>query len=311
AADRERARDLVPPPAHRPHDEHLHRQWTRALRGPDPRPEARGVRLRRVRRPDHAREFLVHRGLRAHDPRRPGGGARQGRRARGEPVPDARPHRPYRRRLSLESNGRRLREGRAVPPPRHRRGSARAHRGSPDRGRRALARMIAELREIALAFPAPAKLPRVATHGARAADASLARLIEIGSFLLERLAREGCQVNVAIEREVADTRVANTAGAQGSYRTTGVAVSADVWRIAGDDVLAIGDTIESTDLPSEDALAGVVRSITSRLDHALRIVAPSEGALPVVFTPAGLSAVLLTAAQGLSGMAVRQRSSTT
>src|SRR5256886_10669453 len=58
--------------------------------------------------------------------------------------------------------------------------------------------------EIALAFPAPAKLPRVATHGARAADASLARLIEIGSFLLERLAREGCQVNVAIEREVAD-----------------------------------------------------------------------------------------------------------
>jgi len=160
--------------------------------------------------------------------------------------------------------------------------------------------------EIALAFPAPAKLPRVATHGARAADASLARLIEIGSFLLERLAREGCQVNVAIEREVADTRVANTAGAQGSYRTTGVAVSADVWRIAGDDVLAIGDTIESTDLPSEDALAGVVRSITSRLDHALRIVAPSEGALPVVFTPAGLSAVLLPVTQGLSGKAVLQ-----
>src|SRR5207253_992385 len=90
--------------------------------------------------------------------------------------------------------------------------------------------------EIALAFPAPAKLPRVATHGARAADASLARLIEIGSFLLERLAREGCQVNVAIEREVADTRVANTAGAHGSYRTTGVAGSADVGRIAGDRV---------------------------------------------------------------------------
>src|SRR5438132_7070966 len=160
--------------------------------------------------------------------------------------------------------------------------------------------------EIALAFPALAKLPRVTTHVARAADASLARLIEIGQFLLERLAREGCQVNVAIERDVSDTRVANTAGAEGAYRSTGVAVSADVWRIAGDDVLAIGDAIESTDLPSEDALEGVVRSITSRLDHALRIVAPPEGALPVVFTPAGLSAVLLPVTQGLSGKAVLQ-----
>jgi len=160
--------------------------------------------------------------------------------------------------------------------------------------------------ELALAFPSRAKLPRVTTHVQRTADASLARLIEIGQFLLERLTREGCQVNVAIERDVSDTRVANTAGAEGAYRSTGVAVSADVWRIAGDDVLAIGDAIESTDLPSEDALEGVVRSITSRLDHALRIVAPPEGALPVVFTPAGLSAVLLPVTQGLSGKAVLQ-----
>src|SRR5204862_781145 len=128
--------------------------------------------------------------------------------------------------------------------------------------------------EIALAFPAAAQLPRVTTHVQRTADASLARLIEIGQFLLDRLTREGCQVNVAIEREVAETWVANTAGAAGSYRSTGVAVSADVWRIAGDDVLAIGDAIESTDIPAEDALEGVVRSITHRLDHALRIVAP-------------------------------------
>ena len=160
--------------------------------------------------------------------------------------------------------------------------------------------------EIDLAFPPRAKLPRVTTHVPRTAEASLARLIEIGGSLLERLARDGCQVNVAIEREVAETRVANTAGAEGAYRSTGVAVSADVWRIAGDDVLAIGDAIESTDLPAEDALEGLVRSITRRLEHALRIVAPPEGALPVVFTPAGLSAVLLPVTQGLSGKAVLQ-----
>ena len=160
--------------------------------------------------------------------------------------------------------------------------------------------------EIALGFPSAAKLPRVDTYIARAADAPLDRLIQIGQFLLSRLAREGCQVNVAIEREVGETHVANTAGAEGTYRTTGVGVSADVWRIAGDDVLAIGDVVEGSDLPSDEALEAVVRSITTRLDHALRIVAPPEGALPAVFTPAGLSAVLLPVTQGPSGKAVLQ-----
>lgn len=160
--------------------------------------------------------------------------------------------------------------------------------------------------EIDLAFPTRSKLPRVATHVARAAEAPLGRLIEIGQFLLDRLARDGCQVNVTIEREVAETRVANTAGAEGTYRATDVAVSADVWRIAGDDVLAIGDAFEGSDLPTDEALTTLVGSITTRLDHALRIATPPEGALPVVFTPAGLSAVLLPVTQGLSGKAVLQ-----
>ncbi|HEU5261018.1 MAG TPA: TldD/PmbA family protein [Gemmatimonadales bacterium] len=160
--------------------------------------------------------------------------------------------------------------------------------------------------EIELAFPPRSPLPRVPTHFDRAAEASLEQLIGIGRGLLGRLTRDGCQVNVAIERERSETRVANTAGAAGSYRATAVAVSADVWRIAGDDVLVIGDAFEGSDLPSDAVLDELVRSITSRLDHALEVVAPPEGALPVVFTPAGLSAVLLPITQGLSGKAVVQ-----
>ncbi|MGH7547803.1 MAG: TldD/PmbA family protein [Gemmatimonadales bacterium] len=160
--------------------------------------------------------------------------------------------------------------------------------------------------EIELAFPSPSPLPSVPTHFDRATDASLEQLIGIGRGLLGRLARDGCQVNVAIERERSETRVANTAGAAGSYRATAVAVSADVWRIAGDDVLVIGDAFEGSDLPPDAVLDELVRSITSRLDHALEVVAPPEGALQVVFTPAGLSAVLLPITQGLSGKAVVQ-----
>src|SRR2546422_11643090 len=57
------------------------------------------------------------------------------------------------------------------------------------------------------------------------------------------------------------TRVANSAGAAGEYRGTGFGVSADVWRIAGDDVLVVSDAFEGADLPSDEALAALVASI--------------------------------------------------
>src|SRR3989449_11325791 len=53
-------------------------------------------------------------------------------------------------------------------------------------------------------------------------------------------------------------------------------------------------------------IAALVASINARLDHALRVVAAPEGALPVVFTPAGLSALMLPVTQALSGKAVLQ-----
>ena len=160
--------------------------------------------------------------------------------------------------------------------------------------------------ELPLAFPAPAPLPPVVTFFQPVADAALDRLMAMGRSLLEQLEREGCRVNVTIEREVVETRVANTAGAAGAYRSTAIGVSAELWRIAGDDVLAIGDTYEGADLPSDDALAALVRSVNLRLEHALRVVAPPEGALPVIFTPLGLSALMLPVTQALSGKAVLQ-----
>lgn len=160
--------------------------------------------------------------------------------------------------------------------------------------------------EIDLVFPASSPLPDIATFYQRTARASLDDLIAMGRSLLDRLERDGCQVNVSIERETADVRVANTSGAAVAYRSTGVAVSADVWRIAGDDVLVVGDAAQTSDLPGDDLVATLVTSINTRLDGALEVVEPPEGALPVVFTPAGLSALMLPVTQALSGKAVLQ-----
>ena len=172
-----------------------------------------------------------------------------------------------------------------------------------------LARALAsaELGEsLNLEFPGPAPLPALAGYFDRAANASLDDLIGIGRSLLERLEREGCRVNVTIERETAETRVANSAGAAGAYRSTAIGISAELWRIAGDDVLAIGDAVEGADLPGDDAVSALVGSVNARFEHALRVVAPPQGALPVIFTPLGLSALMLPVTQALSGKAVLQ-----
>jgi len=170
----------------------------------------------------------------------------------------------------------------------------------------------AELGEtVELAFPhaAGSPLPAIPTFFDRTANASLAELIRIGRHLVERLARPDCQVNVSVQREVADTAVGNTAGARGEYRATGIGVTAEITRIAGDDVLMIYDQYVGADMPGDADLETLVGSIETRLTAALTIVAPPDGALPVVFTPAGLAAVVLPLEQALSGKTVLQGSS--
>jgi PmbA protein len=170
----------------------------------------------------------------------------------------------------------------------------------------------AELGEkVELAFPgsSPKSLSPIPTFYDRTANASLAELIRMGRLLVERLARPECQVNVSVEREVADTAVGNTAGARGEYRATGIGVTAEITRIAGDDVLMIYDQYVGADMPSDADLETLVRSIETRLTAALKIVTPPDGALPVVFTPAGLAAVVLPLEQALSGKTVLQGSS--
>lgn len=176
----------------------------------------------------------------------------------------------------------------------------------------ARARASAELGEaLSLAFPPPPSSPLAAvpTFFDRVANASLDDLIRMGRTLVERLTREGCQVNVALEREVSETEVGNTAGARGGYRRTALAVTAEVIRIAADDVLMVYDQFLGAELPGSAELDALIRSVETRLEPALTVVAPPDGALPVVFTPAGLAAVLLPLEQALSGKSVLQGTS--
>ncbi len=168
---------------------------------------------------------------------------------------------------------------------------------------------LGESVDLAFPTPTPQSPSPIPTFFDRTANASLDDLVRMGRLLVERLSRADCQINVSVQREVAETAVGNTAGARGQYRGTGIGVTADLTRIAGDDVLMIYDQYVGADLPTDADLEALVRSIDTRLQAALKIVTPPDGALPVVFTPAGLSAVILPLEQALSGKTVLQGSS--
>ncbi len=85
-----------------------------------------------------------------------------------------------------------------------------------------------------------------------------------------------------------------------------MSVSADIARVSDNDVLMIYDYYAGVGMPDAADLDAVVESIKTRLELALTIVASPSGSLPVVFSPMGLSAILLPLEEALSGKTLIQ-----
>ena len=160
-----------------------------------------------------------------------------------------------------------------------------------------------------LLLPAPAPLPSVRTASPAAAAAGVADLVHLGEGFFERVARDGHEARVVVERSVGGVRVANTRGVEASYDVTGVTLSAEVTRGAGSASLSAGDRYSAADLPAESDLAALAESILRRLRWAERTAECPRGELPVLFTPAAVAALLLPLRQACQGKAVFRRHS--
>lgn len=157
-----------------------------------------------------------------------------------------------------------------------------------------------------LVMPSASPLPAAATFDDGAAGIDFATMAEIGRGVIERLSRPGWQVSASVERYLEATRFVNSAGQAFEYRGTAVSVSADVMRVAGDDVLMAYDSVARTGIPGEAELEEITRTIVTKIERAERVVEPPEGKLPVLFTPNGVGAVFLPIRQALSGKTVLQ-----
>ncbi len=159
---------------------------------------------------------------------------------------------------------------------------------------------------VPLALPRPAPLPAVATHYPRAAAAAVGDLADLGRELLERLSQDGCQVSVTAERSVGSVRVVNNLGVSASYDVSSISLSAELTRVAGDDVLIISDYLAGADTPDPAEVDLLVDGMLRRLGWAGRGAAIESGSYSVCFAPAGLPVLLLPLRQACLGKSVLQ-----
>lgn len=155
-------------------------------------------------------------------------------------------------------------------------------------------------------LPAPTALPTVVTHCPRAAAASIDDLAQLGQFVLSRLSRDYCQVNVSVERSLGSVRVANSAGVDANYDVTTVSVAAELTRVRGDDVLIVSEYWAGADLPLPGDLEAMVSEISQRVEWAGRSADAPSGSLPVCFTASGSSVLLTPLKLALQGKSVVQ-----
>jgi PmbA protein len=161
----------------------------------------------------------------------------------------------------------------------------------------------------ALALPAPAPVPSVITHYSAAASATLETLTDLGRGLADRLARDGCQVNVTVERSLGAVRVGNTLGAEVAYDVSGVSIWAQLVQVTGDQIVMIDDHLAGADLPDLAELERLVHGLQTRLEWAARPADAPEGRRPVCFTPRAVRSLLVPVQLACIGKTVLQGSS--
>jgi PmbA protein len=147
-------------------------------------------------------------------------------------------------------------------------------------------------------LPETRPTPRVLTRVPRAAAVAADELRFLGQMVADRLAGEGREVRVAVERGVGAVRVANSAGLDSGYETSLVAILAEV--TTRDGVILRGH-VAAADLPEGAAIEGLVEGLRRRLTWSVNEAEAPRGHLPVCFLPASAAALLAPARTALLG----------
>lgn len=158
--------------------------------------------------------------------------------------------------------------------------------------------------EIPIAFPEPQPAPSVATYDQAITDLPISRLVEIGQEIIDLILQVEPEalVSVGIERGIQHVTIRNQTGTNVSYRQSPLAISAEVSRVKGDDVLLMYD-VTGTTVWQED-YAAMARLLCTKLEQAKQNAELHSGKMPVLFAPTGSLVLGLPMMQALNGKSV-------
>lgn len=160
---------------------------------------------------------------------------------------------------------------------------------------------------VSVTLPKPAaQPPRVTTHSARAATATISDLLALGSLVRDRLAADRADLTILVERSIGSVQVANTRGLDASYDVTLVTLTLEAARMRNGRRIVIGGHLAGADMPALVEIEALVTRIRQRLGWAERDAEAAPGRQMVGLLPSALPLLLLPVEQALIGKSVLQ-----
>jgi len=155
--------------------------------------------------------------------------------------------------------------------------------------------------EIQLHFPDPQPGPEVQVYDPELASLSTERLIEIGNEIIEAILEVDGEANVEINlsRRVRATTVRNSRGVEARVKKAPLAISMEVDRVRGDDIITLFEYFTTATL--DESYQAFVKRIAEKLRLAKESASLASGRIPVLFSPSGASVLGLPLIQGLNG----------
>ncbi len=164
--------------------------------------------------------------------------------------------------------------------------------------------------EVQFSFPEPQKTGSSETFDGETARLSPEQIMEMGQRVIDEITEFDSEldVNVSLQRSSDRIRIANSNGLDLSERRSSISISVDVKLVGTEDIFSFYDSCQAASLGNLD-VDGLLERIKQRLKWAgLRTKLPT-GRYPVIFTPRGLTVLLLPLLTGFNGMNVYQGTS--
>ncbi len=158
--------------------------------------------------------------------------------------------------------------------------------------------------EAPFTLPGPAKYPKVNVHDSAVAGITQQHMVDTGKELIERLRDKWpdllCEGRVGTS--TGRMQIWNSSGMEASYEQTGYYVYVGGKLIRGTDMLMLWGGHSSCGLFGKQQSDLILERLLQQLEHCRNIVPAPKGDVPVIFTPRGVGATLVSPLlEGFSG----------